>query len=98
MQALVSATQTNPALFGDCFIRLVRRGYFLCREKPGARPASRRDSMDVVADGGLSIDIIGRSAWWWCKAPVAQFSRQGIILGWVCNHGCLGDIGRLHSR
>jgi hypothetical protein len=22
--------------------------------------------VDVVADGGLSIDIIGRSAWWWC--------------------------------
>ena len=22
--------------------------------------------LDVVEDGGLSIDIIGRSAWWWC--------------------------------
>ena len=22
--------------------------------------------LDVVADGGLSIDMIGRSAWWWC--------------------------------
>jgi len=22
--------------------------------------------IDVVAVGGLSVDIIGRSAWWWC--------------------------------
>jgi hypothetical protein len=55
--------------------------------------------MDAVADGGLSIDIIGPvGVVVVLKVLSHSFHDQGIILGWVCNHGCLGDIGRLHSR
>ena len=52
-----------------------------------------------VAVGGVSADIVAPvSVVVLLKLLSHSFHDQGIILGWVYNHGCLGDIGRLHSR